>query len=101
MLLEYTNLQILLLSYQSLSEPVYIIEIFQKGRASEMMSDTYGHKILAGEFYFCGNYLRLVRSRNISLQQFELINFDVLILPEEVFESYVEVNRDLIMSRSM
>ena len=86
MLLEYTNLQILLLSYQSLSEPVYIIEIFQKGRASEMMSDSYGHKILAGEFYFCGNYLRLVRSRNISLQQFELINFDVLILPEEVFE---------------
>ena len=45
--------------------------------------------------------LELVRSRKISLKQFELINFDVLISPEEVFESFVEVNSDLTMSTSM
>ena len=45
--------------------------------------------------------LGLVRSRKISLKQFELINFDVLISPEEVFESFVEVNSDLTMSTNM
>ena len=65
------------------------------------MSERYGHKILAGEFYLRGNYHKLERSRNISLKQFELINFDVLISPEEVFESFVEVNSDLNMSASM
>ena len=45
--------------------------------------------------------LELVRSRKISLKQFELINFDVLISPEEVFEWFVEVNSDLTMSTSM
>ena len=56
-----------------------------------MMSDKYGQKILAGEFYSNGNYLKLGRSRNISLKQFELINFDVLITSEEVFESLTVV----------
>ena len=31
----------------SLSEPVYTTKIFEKGQASEVMSDRYGHKILA------------------------------------------------------
>ena len=71
--------------------PVNTIEIFEKGQASEMISDKYEQKILAGEFYFNGNYLKLGRSRNISLKQFELINFDVLITSEEVFESLTVV----------
>ena len=66
-----------------------------------MISDRYGHKMLAGEFHFHGNYLKLVRSRNIALKQFELINFDALISPEEVLQSFIEVKNDLTMSPSM
>ena len=75
MLLEYANLWILLCdilifyrycSYVSvitfsLSEAVCIIKVFEKDQASEVTSDRYGHKILAGEFFFRGNYLKLVR----------------------------------------
>ena len=57
--------------------------------------------MLAGEFHIHGNYLKLVRSRNIALKQFELINFDALISPEEVLESFIEVKNDLTMSPSM
>ena len=66
-----------------------------------VMSERYGHKILAGKFHFCVNYLKLVRSRNISLKQFELISFDVLVSPEEVFESFVEVDSGLTVSTNM
>ena len=80
---------------------MYIIKLFEKGTASEVISDRYGHKMLAGEFHFHGNYLKLVRSRNIALKQFELINFDALISPEEVLQSFIEVKNDLTMSPSM
>ena len=63
---------------------MYIIKILKKGQASELVSDRYGHTILAGKFYFCRNYLKLVRSRNILQKHFELINLNVLILLEEV-----------------
>ena len=72
---------------------MYIIKIFEKGQASEVMSDRYGHKTLAQEFYFRGNYFKLVRS----LKQFELINSDILKWPEEVFELF----SDLTLSTSM
>ena len=80
---------------------MYIIKLFEKGTASEVISDRYGNKMLAGEFHFHGNYLKLVRSRNIALKQFELISFDALISPEEVLESFIEVKSDLNMSPSM
>ena len=50
----------------------------------EFKSDLGGDVDIIVEFDFRGNYLKLVRSRNISLNQFELINSDVLISPEEV-----------------
>ena len=40
----------------SLSEPMYIMKIFEKGQASEVMSDRCWHKILVWEFYFRGNH---------------------------------------------
>ena len=81
---------------------MYIMEILEKDQSSEeVMSDRYGHKILTGEFYFRGDYLKLVRSRNTSLRQSELINLETLISLREVFESFAEVNSDIVMSTSM
>ena len=66
-----------------------------------MIPDRYGHKNLAGEFSFSGNDLKLLRPRNISLKQFELISFGLLISSEKVFQSFIEVNSDLNMGASM
>ena len=46
----------------SLNEPVYVIKVTEKGRATQMMSDMYGHRISKGELYLRGNYLKVVRS---------------------------------------
>ena len=64
-----------------------------------MMSDMYGHRISKGEFYLRSNYLKvLVKSKNMLLKKFEILNFEVLIPPDEVFETFVEVADDLTMS---
>ena len=70
----------------SLSEPIYIIKVTEKGKVTEKMSDNYGHNIMEGELYFRGNYLQLVRSKKISNKQFKIIEKDVIISPEEVLK---------------
>ena len=63
-----------------------------------MMSDMYVHRISKGELYLRENYLKVVRSKNMLLKKFEILNYEVLIPPDEVFETFVEVPDDLIMS---
>ena len=46
-----------------LNEPVYIIEIKEKDRTAELLSDIYGHNIAIGELNLPGNYLKMVRSK--------------------------------------
>ena len=65
---------------------------------SDKMSDNYGHNIMQGEFYFRGNYFQLVRSKKISNKQFKIIEKDVIISPEEVFETFIDVQEDLAMA---
>ena len=63
-----------------------------------MMSDMYRHRISKGELYLRGNYLKVVRSKNMLLKKFEMLNYEVLIPPDEVFETFVEVADDLTTS---
>ena len=49
------------------------------------------------ELYFRGNYLQLVWSKKISNKQFKIIEKDVTISPEEVFETFTDVQEDLTM----
>ena len=63
-----------------------------------MMSDMYGHRISKGELYLRGNYLKVVRSKNVLLKKFEILNFEVLTPPAEVFETFVEIEDDSTMS---
>ena len=53
---------------------------------------------MEGELYSRGNYLRLVRSKKISNNQFKIIEKDVIISPEEVFETFIDVQEDLTMA---
>ena len=62
------------------------------------MSYLYGHGISKGEFYLRGNYLKVVRSKNMLWKKFEILNYEILISPDEVFETFVEVADELSMS---
>ena len=82
----------------SLAESIYIIKVTEKGKATEKMSDNYGYNIMKGELHFRGNYVQLVRSKKISNKQFTIIEKDVIISPEEVFETFIDVQDDLTMA---
>ena len=45
-----------------------------------------------------GNYLKVVRSKNMLWKKSEILNYEILITPDEVFETFVEVADDLTMS---
>ena len=62
------------------------------------MSDMYGHRISKGELYLRGNDLKVVRSRNMLLKKFEILNYKVLILLDEAFKTFFEVADDLTIS---
>ena len=62
------------------------------------MSDLYGHRISKGELHLHGNYLEEVRSKNMLWKKFEILNYEVLIPPDEVFETLIKVADDLTMS---
>ena len=72
--------------------------IFEEGRAAQMMSDMYGHIISKGELHLRENCLKVLRSKNILLKKFQILNYKVLIPPDEVFETFVEVADNLTMS---
>ena len=44
--------------------------------------------------FFRGNYLKLVRSLNSNMKQFEVIARDVLLPPDEINDIYVDINDD-------
>ena len=49
---------------------------------------------MEGELYFRGNYLQLVRSN----KQIKVVEKDVIISPEEVFETFIDVQEDLTLT---
>ena len=59
------------------------------------MFDLYGHRNSKGQLHLRGNYLKGVRSKNMLWKKFEILNYKVLIPPDETF---VEVADDLTMS---
>ena len=67
----------------SLNEQVYIIEIKEKGRATEPLFDILDIILRHGSFIY--KDLKMVRSKNISTKQFQIIGFDVIIPPTEAY----------------
>ena len=59
------------------------------------MFDLYGDRNSKGQLHLRGNYLKGVRSKNMLWKKFEILNYKVLIPPDETF---VEVADDLTMS---
>ena len=60
-----------------------------------MLRDCFDHVINVGEQFFCGYYLKLVRSRNSTAKQFEVIKRELLIPLDEINDTYVDINDSL------
>ena len=62
------------------------------------MPGVYGYRISKGELYFRGNHFKVVRSKHMLWKKFEMLNYEVLMPPDEVFETFVEIADNLTMS---
>ena len=84
----------------SISDPLYLITVFEKGIAEQQqLNDLYGHVIFTGEYYLKGHYLRKERCKTLSKIQFSTIKEPVYITPDEILETFVEVDDNLQISK--
>lgn len=82
----------------SLNEPVCIIKVKEKGTATEPLNDIYGHEVLKRELHSRGSYLKMVRSKNITRKQFQIISLGTNIPPDKLFKTFIEVADDFTKS---
>ena len=75
-------------------EPIYVMKVEKKGRATETMFDRYDHTIILSELFVKENYLKLTRSKKLNKKQLTIIDYDVMITPDEVFEAFLENDND-------
>ena len=83
------------------SEPVFLIRVVEKGIATSKIEDRFGHTILEGEYYLKGFYLRTTRSKMLFKLQFTVVKEPVYIMTDEVFETFIEVDENLQMSKEL
>ena len=79
------------------TNPMYIIKIVEKGKASEQMHDRDRHIMFPGELHLKG-YLIKTRSKSVNKKQFSLLDDSVLIIPDYIFGCFVDISVDLNMN---
>ena len=79
-------------------KPLYFVLVKEKGVAGEVMKDCYDHIMSVGDMFFRRNYLKLTRSLNPNFKQFQIIQREVLLSPDEVNDTYLDINDDLQMN---
>ena len=75
-------------------EPLYFVKITEKGIAEKDMYDPYDHFIGKGEWYFKAEYLKQTSSRKLNFKQFEVLHTDIIISPDAIFDTHVDINDD-------
>ena len=70
-------------------EPLYSVQITEKGVAKSKLSDIYGHVILPGKKYFKGHYPKIGLLRRISMKQLAVLRSNIYLSPDEIFDIYV------------
>ena len=56
-----------------LEQFTHFLFLTEKGKATEKMSDNYGHNIMEEELYFRGNYFQVVRSKKYQISYSRLL----------------------------
>ena len=54
--------------------------------AKENLRDRLGHEIFPGECYLKGFYLQKSRSKSINIKKIFILNYDLYLTPDEIFE---------------
>ena len=78
------------------TKPLYFLKVKEKEVSDGTITDTWGHVVLPGAHYFKGNYQKPVRSRDISFKKFDILPMDVVITPEDIFDTYVDINENML-----
>ena len=81
------------------SEPIYLILLYLLNVTKENLRDRLGHEIYPGKCYLKGFYFQKSSSKNIIIKKFSILNYNVHLTPDEIFESFVERSNDLTMNR--
>ena len=70
-------------------------KVVEKGTATDGLSDMYVHFISAGDKFFTGFYLNMVRYRHVSKKKLQVLPIDTVVDPDEVFDTYIVISVDL------
>ena len=81
-------------SSRSPQEPLYFVQLIEKGESDDKHTDPYGHIVLPGGRYFKGYYLKFVRSKSISFKQLQIL-LTIILNPDEIYNTYVDSNEKL------
>ena len=73
-------------------EPFYLVQITGKGVAEQDISDPCRHFVSKGMRYFQGLYFIAVRSRNSRIKEFSTIPARIVMTPDEIYNTYVDIN---------
>ena len=79
----------------NVNELLYFVKLVGKRVATDYLKDTCWHVIRTGELYFTGNYLKIIRPHSINHKEFKLIPTTVVFEPDEVYDTYVNINQNL------
>ena len=82
----------------SSTELVYFVKIEKKGISKKMLRDCYGHTVLDGEMFFTGKYLQKIRLKKPNKKQFKIVEKNVYVTPDKIFEAFVGIADDLTMN---
>ena len=82
-------------------EPLYFVRVTGKGIAEEDIPDPYGHFVAKRERYCQGLYLKLVRSRSTKVKRFSSLPNGIVIAPDEIYDTYVDLNDALELDISV
>ena len=69
------------------NEPLYFVNVTEKGTVQKDLTDPYGHFIGNSERFLKGFYLKLSRSRHISKNKFQLLPPPIVFAPDQVFDA--------------
>ena len=73
-------------------ELLFFVLVKQKWIAKELLRDCFDPVINIGYIFFRGNYLKLVRSRNSNMKQYQVIALDVLLIHDRINDIYADIN---------
>ena len=77
------------------TELLYFVQVTEKGISEKNLSDPYGHVILPGKRYFKRYYFKFSRSRSISFKQLQVLPTSIVLSPDEIYDTYVDIDEKM------